>query len=105
MAVSKTKQIGPPVIIETYHATYSNGVKAAKSLTAANFGITKKTGYTIGAVVRWYSGDSTEDVAQVHARTSGTVMVIKDCTQTAISNATAYIRLMWVRNDLIAEKA
>ena len=101
MATSTIQALGPPVIIETYQATYSNGVKAARSLSATNFNISAKTGYTIGAIVRWYSGNSGEDVAQINGVTSGTVMVIKDSTQSSVSSQTAYIRVMWIRDDVL----
>lgn len=104
MATSTIGTLGPPVIIEQYTATYSNSVKGARNISATAFDITAKPGYTIGAVLRWYSGNSGEDVAQVHARTSGTVMTIKDSTQSAVTDQTAYIRLMWIRDDLVRDE-
>ena len=105
MAISTIDSLGPTVIIESYSATYSNSVKAARSLSASNLRITEKPGYTIGAILRWYSGNSGEDVAQVKGVTSGTVMIIKDSTQSAVTDQTAYIRIMWVRNDSIRVEA
>ena len=97
---------GPPVIMKTYECSYKNTtVKGTKALTAANLGITDIPGYTIGAVSRWYSGSNNQCVAWFNGRTSGTVMTTKDETQTAMSsNATASIRLMWIRNDLIRDE-
>lgn len=104
MATSTIGTTAPSVIIEQYTASYDNTVKGVKNLSASAFGITAKPGYTIGAVLRWYSGDSGEDVAQVHPRTSGTVMTIKDSTQSAVSDKTAYIRIMWIRDDLVRDE-
>ena len=94
---------GPEIIIEKYSKSWSCGITSSTGIAASALGISAKTGYSIGAVKSWYSGHNNKCVAWFNGTTSGTVMRIKDETQSSDSG-TAEIEIMWIRDDLIDDQ-
>ena len=72
------------------------------SLTASDFGITAKTGYTFAGVVAFESGSYNLVPYRFYPRSSGNVIGLKNVSSGATSaNVNIYIKGLWVRDELI----
>ena len=100
MAQSVIENPGPIFIYQTYHCSYSIGGWAHMNLSAGDFNISAKSGYTIAGCYSFTSGNSETSVVQIASATSGTVMQLFRKPSSS-SSATAYISYLWVKNDYI----
>lgn len=72
------------------------------SLTASDFGITAKTGYTFAGVVAFESGSYNLVPYRFYPRSSGNVIGLKNVSAGATSaNVNIYIKCLWVKDELI----
>ena len=72
------------------------------SLTASDFGITAKAGYTFSGVVAFESGSYNLVPYRFYPRTSGNVIGLKNVSSGATSaNVNIYIKCLWVKDELI----
>ena len=72
-----------------------------KGLTAAAFGFEEIEGYTPVAVVRYSTGTSALCPYGILPTLNGTVMSLRNVTTSATSAATATVRMLYVRNELL----
>ena len=90
-------------ILETYSYNYSSlAVDGYKAITASEFGITAKSGYTLAGIVGWKTGSYNVFVYGVAAVTDGSVLAMRNRGTAAVSSSvTASVTCLWVRNELI----
>ena len=72
------------------------------TLTASDFGITEKTGYTFAGIVAYEGGSFNLVPYRMMPRTSGNVFSLRNVgTSASSANITIYIKALWVRDELI----
>lgn len=90
-------------IIETYSYNYSSlAVDGYKAISASEFGITAKSGYTLAGIIEWKTGSYNVFVYGVAATTDGTVLAMRNRGTGAVSTSvTASVTCLWIRNEFL----
>ena len=95
--------ISKAFIVETYTFNYSNlGSNDYKTITASDFGITSKAGYTLKGIIGYQTGSYNVYAYEVNPVTSGTVLAIRNKGVSGTSTTvTASVTCLWVRDELV----
>lgn len=86
-------------VVESYTYAYSN-LTSTLNVSASDFGIQAKTGYTMIGIIGYATGSSSVYAYGLVPTTSGTIMSLKNTSGTAASG-NARIYGLWIRNKLI----
>ena len=94
------------VIVQDYDYTYG-AVNAGdyKAISATNFGIAAKQGYTMAGILGYYTGSYNMFPYRLAAVTSGTVATLRNIGTAASGSTSAMtISVLWVRDDLLPQQ-
>ena len=86
-----------------YTYTYSLAANTTLNITANDFGISAPSGYTAVAVRYFSSGSGSVMVRTASAGSTGTntAMSVRNVTGTAVSDAIAYLTVLYMRSDSV----
>lgn len=84
-------------------SSFSISANGSKTLTADNFGFSTPSGYKIAGLGRFTSGSVHVSVSAINLEATGTsgAMTLHNLTDSAQTEKTSYIEIIYIRNDFI----
>lgn len=101
MATTTIKKDAPILLRKSYtYKVASVGKSATATVTAENFGISVPAGYVACGVYGAYCSNASVLMVGFRAVSSGTIVYLRNFTDTAVTNVNTTIYVTYVREDM-----